>query len=216
MNRLITFPMILVLIGGLLTLAGGLWATYEANKDKLRSSEERNKFEKELRIKSEEIAKLSVYNLNILTGGDSFPFTEPSFNIASLGQMDLWLVNGGMYPLYDVTVTIRDLKKFQALAEEPKLKSNKKTISLNDFETKINVGNMRPAEIKHDFYITPIPEVGELNYRIEISCRNSYVVQMIQIKFTGIRKREILKLETIVNGKVVDHNILYDKITKKN
>jgi len=163
---------------------------------------------------NKEIAKLSAYNLNFVTGGDSFPFIDPTFNVVTPKRMDLWLVNGGMYPLYDVTVTIRDLTRFKQLVKERELNKDKEHINLNDFETRINVGSMRPAQIMMDFFSVQAPEFGEIKYRIEITSRNSYVEQMLHIKFSGERKREILKQEAKVNGKIVDHKRLYENISK--
>ena len=131
---------------------------------------------------------MSEYNLNFVTGGDSFPFIDPTFNVVTPKRMELWLVNGGTYPLYDVTVTIRDLIKFKQLVKNRELNKDKKAINLNDFETRINVGSMRPAQIMMDFFSVKAPEFGEIEYRIEIASRNSYVEQMLHIKFDGFVK----------------------------
>lgn len=113
MLKLISFPVVLILAGGALTLVGGFLATVENNKEKVQSIEREKKYTDELRAKSEEIARISIYNLNMVTGGDSFPFIDPTFNIATPHSMVLWLGNGGKYPLYDVTVTITDLVKLK-------------------------------------------------------------------------------------------------------
>lgn len=213
---MMTLPMWLVLAGGALTLAGGFIATYQANQEQLRSSQAKAEFEAELRKKNEEIAKLSVYGLNMLSGGDSFPFTDPAFNIASPEKMDLWLINGGTYPLYDVTVTIRDMNKFQTLAEKKKASGYKEPISIADFETKIQVGNLRPAEINHGFYSLPIPSDGDIYLRVEIASRNSYVEQNLHIVSANVRgERKIVEDKTKINGKDLDRKDLYSKITKK-
>jgi len=104
-----TLPMWLVLLGGALTLIGGLIATHQANQERIRSANERTSFESEIKRKNEEIARLSVHSLNVLTGGDAIPFTDPAFNPTFRDSMSLWLINGGRFPLYDVTVTITDL-----------------------------------------------------------------------------------------------------------
>lgn len=164
---------------------------------------------------NKEITKLSVYNLNYLTGGDSFPFTHPAFNVATPERMDLWLVNGGMFPLYDVSVTIKDITKFKQLVEAKASNKDKKPINLNAFETRINVGSMRPAQIIMDFFSVITPDVGDINYRIEIASRNSYVEQMLHIEFIGEGKSNTIEEETKVNGNVVDSKDLFDKISKK-
>lgn len=163
---------------------------------------------------NKEITKLSVYNLNYFTGGDSFPFTQPAFNVATPERMDLWLVNGGMFPLYDVSVTIKDITKFKQLVKAKASNKDKKPINLNAFETRINVGGMRPAQIIMDFFSVITPDVGDINYRIEIASRNSYVEQMLHIEFIGEGKYTI-EVETKVNGNVVDSKDLFDKISKK-
>ncbi len=208
-----------ILIGGILVLVSVVWSS-------VQQSRMSNKFaDAMLEIKSlnteianmskdnadlnKEIAKLSSYNLNILTGGDSFPFTSPAFNVATPKRMDLWLVNKGKYPLYDVSVVIIDLMKFKELVAEKKSNNYDKPIYTNEFETKIDVGNMRPGEIKQDFYAKSIAEAGEVYYRIEIVSRNSSVLQMLHIKFTGDGEREILEKRTIVNGKEIDKSELF-------
>ena len=129
--------------------------------------------------------------------------------------MDLWLVNGGMFPLYDVSVTIRDLTKFMQLVKAKESSKDKGPINLNAFETRINIGSMRPAQIIMDFFSVITPDVGDIDYRIEIASRNSYVEQMLHIEFIGEGKRNTIEEETKVNGNVVDRKDLFNKISTK-
>ncbi len=213
MFKFFNLPMTLICLGGLLTLAGGLLANYRANKEKLQAAIREKDFTNELLAKNDEISKLSIYNLDMLTGGDSFPFLDPTFNVSSPEQMDFWLVNGGQYPLYDVTVTIIDLIKLRQITEKRKSSEFKGPIFSNDFTSKINVGNMRPAEIAIDFLSVKTPTIGEIKYQIEIVSRNCFVEQIIHAKFSGEKDRKILLFETKVNGK--ERQNLYEKISTK-
>lgn len=211
-------------IVGILLIGMGTLLTYLGqqivNDKSSRQIEEKTKkietlSEENIKL-SEELTKLSAYNLNFVTGGDSFPFIDPTFNVATPERMDLWLVNGGLYPLYDITVILRDLTKFKQLVKERESRQDKTYINSNDFERRINVGNMRPAQITMDFFSIQTPDDGEIEYRIEIVSRNSYVEQMLSIKFSGRGKREFLKQDIKVNGKLVDQKNLYEKISRKN
>ena len=213
MFNFFNLPMTLICLGGLLTLAGGLLANYRANKEKLQAVIREKNFANELLAKNDEISKLSIYNLDMLTGGDSFPFLDPTFNVSSPGTMDFWLVNGEQYHLYDVTVTIIDLIKLRQITEKRKSSGFEGPIFSKDFTSKINVGNMRPAEIANDFLSVKTPNIGEIKYQIEIVSRNCFVEQIIHAKFSGEKDRKILLFETKVNGK--ERQNLYEKISTK-
>ncbi|MCD4675991.1 MAG: hypothetical protein K8S18_08355 [Desulfobacula sp.] len=76
------------------------------------SSIKSTKFEKELNIKNEKIAKIAEENVSLskensytLTGGDSYPILAPSF-IDQNNEILFSLHNDGEYPLYDIDLYI--------------------------------------------------------------------------------------------------------------
>lgn len=68
-------------------------------------------FERDLRIKSDEIAKLNREIVNFVTGGNSFRFMEISINDDRRGGSFV-VLHQGDHPLYDVQARIFDIPEF--------------------------------------------------------------------------------------------------------
>ena len=103
----LSFPMILVLLGAILSAIGVFLATVRQNQEKTQSAVQRAQFESELRAKSEEIAKLNRAIAESITGGDSYCYVQLG-NASRHGAL-LAVIHQGAYPLYNVTVRIAHL-----------------------------------------------------------------------------------------------------------
>jgi len=103
----ITVPMILIALGAFLVVAGSFWATLRENRDKIQFANERAEFEKELRAKSEEIAKLNIFIKESITGGDSYCYIY--FGDAGNNMITPIIHHEGKYPLYDITIRLIDM-----------------------------------------------------------------------------------------------------------
>ncbi len=116
----------LVFIGVVLSISRALlsgWATH-------RASERRANFEKQLREKSEEISKKSdaIANKNAeiaelnkqiaatVSGGDNYSYVQISPPRGNSQVCEVYLVNAGTYPVYDVSVTVEDMERFLELS----------------------------------------------------------------------------------------------------
>src|SRR5207302_1136108 len=98
------------------------WATF-------RASEQRGDFEKRLADKSDEISKKSteIANKNAeiaelnkqiaatLTGGDNYSYVQISPPAQNSHVCEVYLINRGDYPVYDVSVQITDVKRLLEL-----------------------------------------------------------------------------------------------------
>ena len=115
-------PAIVVCFGAMLSAIGAVWlAMNQSNDDRI------------LREKSEEIAALAKQNatlaqenaavnkelVSLLTGGDSYCYLLPGFNVAGdaarRGHADIEVLHSGKYPLYDVRIRVVDLQKFRQI-----------------------------------------------------------------------------------------------------
>ncbi len=86
-----------VFVGAIIVAVGG-WFMFQA---RLQS-------ERELRAKSDEIAKLNRTITDWVTGGDSFCHISVGVGDGKSDTVELRLLNGGEYPLYEVSMIIFD------------------------------------------------------------------------------------------------------------
>ena len=121
-------PTVLIFVGAVLSAGGALWASHQQTR-----------FERELRIKSDEIAQLNRELANFVIGGDSFCY----FAIGSLDAVTdtgmLTVIHRGKYHLYDVHARMVDLQKF----DEVKSKLSFDTMKYTDIN--VSVGNLIPG-----------------------------------------------------------------------
>jgi len=99
---------VVILIGSSISACGAFWAAYEQNK-----------FDKELKLKNDEIIDLnkkigtiSIHTINMVTGGDSFAHIEFSAmnDPEDLRLDNIFLSHIGIYPLYDLQIRIFDVE----------------------------------------------------------------------------------------------------------
>src|SRR5262245_49338891 len=113
LTEYLSLPMILLLLGAILSAAGAFIATYKQNREKAQSAIQRAQFESELRAKSDEIAELNRTIAKSITGGDSYCYLRLA-NLHSQGAL-LNLIHQGKYPLYDISIRIVDLQNAAVL-----------------------------------------------------------------------------------------------------
>ena len=105
-------PSALILLGAVLSAIGALWASVEQTR-----------FERELRVKSDQLAELNREIADSVIGGDSFCY----LTVASLSDQSnrgvLTVVHQGKYPLYDAHARVVDLQKFDAIKDSPTLEN---------------------------------------------------------------------------------------------
>lgn len=130
-------------------------------------------WERELRKKSDEIAELNRRTAASVTGGDSWCY------LALDGQLDdgnsgtLVLVHQGEYPLYDVSIRIVDLDKFE------QIKGNLSLQALAHSDTILNPGNLSPNQASM-LGAWEIPEKG-LRWNIFFAARNGFFTQRLRL-----------------------------------
>ena len=201
---------VLTFLGAILVAYGAFKASVEQKKSedkakvlseqlKAESAEVKRLSELTIQLQNESINELK-FQTNMITGGDSFAFVEPMFNVATPNNFDLMLVNSGRYPLYDLIVEVEDLRLLQKEIE----KNPKGPINSTKYTTTINVNNMKPKQHVFSFYSIPIPNDGEIQLRVTLSARNSLVVQNIEFTKANTKSRKKTKDEMTLNGKRYD------------
>jgi hypothetical protein len=148
---------------------------------------ERVKYERELRAKTEEIARLNMELTAVVTGGDSYPFVF--FQPVDKDEASLMVFHQGKYPVYDVSIEITDTDKFNALLAKfgwdqagsyrmtpEQLRELKRT------KVTLNAGNVRPGVgmTLVDKWVLP-PGVDVIRYGISIHARNGVFSQGVVI-----------------------------------
>jgi hypothetical protein len=171
MSNSILGPATLVFVGVVISAIGAFWASNQQ-----RSAEQK------LNQKNEEIAELSQFIANSVTGGDGFCYLRFSLplNYDEPGTI-IGIFNEGDYTLFDIIVRIVDLDTMDVIVASNK---DKKYIGLDDWrksEIEINVGNLPP---KQDKIIASkkLFKKDEANYNIFISSRNGEYIQLERLK----------------------------------
>ncbi len=187
-------PAVLIFIGILISAAGALWA------EKQKSGSER-----ELKQKNEEIGKLSRKIAYSVTGGDSFCYL--AFSLPDDGSINAMLtaVHKGEFPLYDVSVRIVDLDKFDKhIKEQAKLTLG----GIQKVQTNINIGNI-PALQAVTLGPWALSQSGEVRYNIFISARNGFITELVRLKRINEKWVSAYKVEA---GPGHEPGVLYEKI----
>jgi hypothetical protein len=187
MKQVIFGPSGLILLGVILSAIGALWA-----------SQQQVKFEHDLRVKSDEIAKLNREIVNSVIGGDSFCY----LSIGSINPQNnvgiLVAVSQGEHPIYDVNARIVDLQKFE------KIKDNLTLQTINQSETHINIGNMikGTASMIRQF---PLGNTSKRDFNIFFSARNGLYTQLLRLRKVNDEWVSATKVEK--NGEVIFEKI---------
>lgn len=126
-------PAVVIFIGSLIAAVGTYLKFHESviftgafisALGAVLASYNQNKFEKELKKKNDEIIELnqkigaiSIHTINMVTGGDSFAHIQFSaINDGENMHLDkIFLQQEGIYPLYDLTISIFDVDSLKSL-----------------------------------------------------------------------------------------------------
>lgn len=168
----ISVPMILVCVGAILSVIGTFWATYDQAKG-----------ERELKEKTEEIARLNAELAATVTGGNAFPsITVVSSKGSIPDNPNLIVSNDGKYPLYDVAIRIVDLDVFHE-----KVEANPESTIEDVFAAQFtaSLGNIAPNQIAHVGRLQLPKEKDLKGYNFFISARNGAVTQEFRFRRVG-------------------------------
>jgi hypothetical protein len=179
----ITGPPGLILVGAILGAIGALWA-----------ASQKAEFERELRIKNEEIAALNKKTFNAVTGGDSFCYFSLSLpnRASSIGRF--FIVHQGDNALYDVTARLVNLDRFEEIKGEFTISSLKYT------DTNITLGTLiaRHASIGNEVKLDQFPSRG---YNIFFSARNGSFSELLRLKKVQDKWKQAIQVTR--DGKVI-------------
>ncbi len=213
LTNYLTLPMVLVLLGGILSAVGAFVATMRQNQEKAQSASQRAEFEKDLRQKSEEIAELNKQIAANVTGGDSYCYLFVSQPGEKSNSSGLILMNEGKYPVYDISVKIDDVEHLVEIAKNELMNSEEatswtQTTALLSRASKVfRPGNLGPNQAT-ELGELQLPTGDKQSYNIYIIARNSYVVQTIRFRRINGTWKRAEKIQ--VNGKVLRETIQPD------
>ena len=186
-------PPMFILIGAFIAAAGAFWASLEQAQ-----------FERVLRTKSDEIAQLNTKIASAVTGGDSFCYLDLAIGDGTTNTPALMLVHQGEYPVYDVSVRIVDLQKFNVVKKSLTLETMAET------QTVLPVGNVSPRQAPVLGKCT-LPNTQQQSFNVFISARNGFVTQLIRLQ----RIKGFWKSATKVTRKIYEENksvVLLEKV----
>ena len=110
MSDIISWPQALTLVGGVLALIGAFWS---AQKD-VQTEKELNRKNEIIIQKTEEISELNNKIVNVLTGGDSYPYVILGSFDGKIGSPTLSLIGENAIPnISGVFFDVRELRKDQ-------------------------------------------------------------------------------------------------------
>lgn len=183
----ITPPAVIIFIGVLISAFGALWA-----------SQRQASFERNLREKSEEIARLNQELANSVIGGDSFCYLavlgpDPVTNTGLL-----MVAHQGKHNLYDVHARIVDLEKLD------QLKGNLSFATLNQTDTNISIGNLIPSHGQM-FHPVTLGNGNTRSFNIFFSARNGSFTQLLRFKKIHGKWVQATKVER-------EDKVIYEKI----
>lgn len=174
--KILDLPMLLVLIGAVLSAVGAFWANYKQNQEKVQSAIERAQFEKELRAKSDEIAGLNKQIAQSVTGGDSF--CNVKFLLGPTNTPMFLVIHDGEFPLYDVSIRMWDPNDYNNVPENVSFEE------LTKKDLNFNLGNLSPHQTRILGRIQ-LPDSDKKEFALSIGARNGYVTEIIKLQKLG-------------------------------
>ncbi len=175
-SEYLSVPMILILLGAILSAIGAFVATYRQNEDKVQSASQRAQFETELRKKSEEITALNKTIAASVTGGDSFCYVE--FIVGS-DRITPTITSHGKYPVYDVNIQMRDEdEKDESVAP-----------------IRLNIGTMSAQQQQTANRTLPLPSNKDaLRFKILINARNGWFTEILRLHRVNGKWKTAMKI----------------------
>jgi hypothetical protein len=151
-------PFVLAALGGVIVIV----ATYWSSVNKQNTDTEIISLQRQLQEKTEKINVLTQQQLDMITGGDSYPILSPEFDISG-NFVQFTVFNEGKSPLYDVTVEIVELDK-------------------NDFPKYIKIGDIGIGRARENVYKVIIPDnIVEKKLLAVTTARNGATRQNIKV-----------------------------------
>lgn len=157
-------PITLILIGGLLSVAGAFWAQNQNDQQQ------------------REIIRLNEQITNTVTGGDSYPLVSPVFLARHGEQGDIrsfHLAHKGKFPVYDLEARITDIAKLQELT------AKHGSYSMKDYMWQIHVGTIGRG-YEDTLMDVPSPDREKMIFKFTFMARNGqFEQQSIYQKING-------------------------------
>lgn len=214
-------PALVILVGALLSVVGALWsAQRQAN-----SAQERAQFERDLRLKSDQITALSIaeakksddlarlnheiaqkseeiarLNQEIaasVTGGDEFAYLDP---LLAEDQLRVFLIieHRGRYPIYDVGFRVLDFRIMGTKPMAEEMLSNTFT-----------VGNLAARERRFVSYWPLVPGKTHYGFNFFFTARNARGFTVQEIRFVKEKGKWLSATKvTPYNSR----NVLYSRV----
>ena len=124
---------------------------------------------------------------DLITGGGSYAYIVPVVLNQTSGSLLLTLIHKGKYPLYDLSVRIVDLAKFEKLG--------KQSYSWSDMqrdEVQLPIGNVAPDSAST---LKNLQMGGEsLRWNLFFSARNGFFTELLRVQRVGNEWKTALKV----------------------
>ncbi len=184
---------LVVFIGVVMSASSALWASVRQTQS-----------ERELRVRSDEIAELNRTIAASVTGGDSFCYLTPTLGDGTTNSPILMLVHEGEYPLYDVGIRMVNLERAAAVEEGEVLTYEMATQA----DTVYNPGNLSPNQARV-LGSLELPNEEQQSYNVFIGARNGFVTQLIRLRHINGRWKKALKVVRDYEGEEL---VLLEKV----
>lgn len=160
-------PAGVILIGAIIVAIGGFLASVNNTAN-----------QKKLQDQSEEISKLNEFIAASVTGGDTYPYINVSFDSTPRGLIIFRLMSEGKYPLYDIGVNVIDNDKAKEIMKNSK---NPGGEDPSQWRFSFHIPTFRPNEVREVTQFQITDSSSERNFSIELMARNGFFKQQIKI-----------------------------------
>ncbi len=178
----------LILFGVILSAVGAFWA-----------SQQQVKFERGLRVKSDEIAGLNREIANLVTGGDSFCYVTIASINPTTNRGILIVVHQGNHSTFDVNARMVDLQKSREIKDYT-------LTNLEQAQTTLQIGSL----IKGTAIVVSPFDLGsslERDFNIFFIARNGQFTQLLRLR--KIDDKWVIATKVERDGKLI-----FEKIDK--
>jgi len=157
----------------------------ELAESEAQAAYQQAELERQLRLRAEELAALSKRTLNAVTGGDSFCYLSIHRSNAETGHF--MFIHQGDHTLYDLTVRIVDLDRFE---------ERRGSLSLDDLDytdTNISLGTQIAghSSLRGKVNLSTLPHRG---YNVFFAARNGSFHQVLRSAYDDGTLRQALKV----------------------
>lgn len=171
---------------------------FQRNMGQFKDARERLKYERELRAKTEELAKKSdeIASLNrtiagSVTGGDSFCYVTLSLDDAAANNPMAILIPRGDHTVFDVALRIVDVGKLQALAKKGPVTFE----TMAQAEINLNLGNLVPERFRMLGRWQLPADSDTQDYNLFFAARSRSFVQSIRLRRVNGRWKQAIKVQ---------------------